>query len=69
VNVGWYQIRNALKSLNDTPNAVSFDDFDAAYKKLTAKLQPQVYELGFLRDSENMAAQTSISVAKKRENA
>ena len=52
LDVGWYQIRNALKSLNDTPNAVSFDDFDVAYKNLTVKLQPQVYELGFLRDSE-----------------
>jgi hypothetical protein len=57
LDVGWYQIRNALKSLNDTPNAVSFDDFDVAYKNLTVKLQPQVYELGFLRDSENMIEQ------------
>jgi di/tripeptidase len=52
LDVGWYQIRNALKSLNDTPNAVSFDNFDRAYKKLTEKCQPQVYEFGFLRDSE-----------------
>ncbi|MFI3221997.1 MAG: hypothetical protein QX191_03065, partial [Methylococcaceae bacterium] len=52
LDVGWYQIRNALKSLNDTPNAVSFDNFDKAYKKLTEKCQPQVYEFGFLRDSE-----------------
>lgn len=61
LDVGWYQIRNALKSLNDTPNAVNFDDFEAAYKKLTAKLQPQVYELGFLRDSEKMTA-TDVEV-------
>ena len=52
LDVGWYQIRNALKSLNDTPNAVSFDNFEKAYKALSEKLQPQVYELGFLRDSE-----------------
>ena len=54
LDVGWYQIRNALKSLNDTPNAVSFDNFDKAYKTLTEKLQPHVYELGFLRDAEKM---------------
>lgn len=54
LDVGWYQIRNALKSLNDTPNAVNFDNFDKAYKALTEKLQPQVYEFGFLRDSEKL---------------
>ena len=54
LDVGWYQIRNALKSLNDTNNAVSFDDFEKAYKALSEKLQPQVYEFGFLRNSENM---------------
>jgi hypothetical protein len=54
LGVGWYQIRNALKSLNDTPNATSFDNFDKAYKALTEKLQPQVYEFGFLRDSEKL---------------
>lgn len=52
LDVGWYQIRNALKSLNDTPNAVSFDNFEKAYKALSEKLQPQVYTLGFLWDSE-----------------
>ena len=61
LDVGWYQIRNALKSLNDTPNAVSFDNFDKAYKKLTEKCQPQVYELGFLRDSEK-STETNIEV-------
>lgn len=63
LDVGWYQIRNALKSLNDTPNAVSFDDFDVAYKNLTVKLQPQVYELGFLRDSEKTIETLTDSVA------
>ena len=28
---------------------VSFKPFEQAYKALTEKLQPQVYELGFLR--------------------
>jgi hypothetical protein len=54
LDVGWYQIRNALKSLNDTSNAVSFDDFEKAYKALSEKLQPQVYKFGFLRNSEKM---------------
>jgi hypothetical protein len=53
-DVGWYQIRNALKDFDGGSNAVSFSAFDAAYKKLTVKLQPQVYTLGFLRNSETM---------------
>ena len=28
---------------------VSFAEFEIAYKNLSAKLQPQVFELGFLR--------------------
>jgi hypothetical protein len=54
LDVGWYQIRNALKSFDDTHNAVSFSDFNEAYKVLTEKLQPLVYEFGFLRDSEKL---------------
>ena len=46
-DVGWYQIRNALKKRIETP--VDFDDFETAYKNLSDKLQPQVFELGFLR--------------------
>lgn len=46
-DVGWYQIRNALKKREDMP--VDFSTFEAAYKTLTEKLAPQVYELGFLR--------------------
>lgn len=50
-DVGWYQIRKALQARNasgDFP-PVSFKPFEAAYKELTEKLQPMVYELGFLR--------------------
>jgi len=50
-DVGWYQIRKALQARNadgDFP-PVSFKQFEEAYKTLTEKLQPQVYELGFLR--------------------
>ena len=50
-DVGWYQIRNALKARNasgDFP-PISFAEFEAAYKTLGDKLRPQVYELGFLR--------------------
>lgn len=51
-DVGWYQIRNALKKRNESGDfpAVSFSEFETAYKSLTEKLQPQVYELGFLRN-------------------
>jgi di/tripeptidase len=54
LDVGWYQIRNALKSFEGSNNEISFVDFNAAYKTLTEKLQPQVYEFGFLRDSEKL---------------
>jgi hypothetical protein len=48
-NVGWYQVRITLQASNangDFP-LVSFKPFEDAYKSLTEKLQPQVYELGF----------------------
>lgn len=50
-DVGWYQIRKALQFRNssgDFPH-ISFKSFEEAYKILTEKLQPQVYELGFLK--------------------
>lgn len=50
-DVGWYQVRKALQSRNaggDFP-PVSFMPFEEAYKALTEKLQPLVYELGFLK--------------------
>ncbi len=51
-DVGWYQIRNALKKRNESGDfpPVSFTDFESAYKTLTEKLQPLVFELGFLRE-------------------
>ena len=50
-DVGWYQIRNALKKRNESGDfiPVDFSEFELAYKNLTEKLQPQVFELGFLR--------------------
>jgi hypothetical protein len=50
-DVGWYQIRKALQARNASGDfaPVSFKPFEAAYKTLTEKLQPQVYELGFLK--------------------
>lgn len=50
-DVGWYQIRNALKKRNESGDSapVDFSAFEAAYKTLTEKLIPQVYDLGFLR--------------------
>lgn len=50
-DVGWYQIRNALKARNASGDAapVDFSPFEAAYKALSTKLQPMVFELGFLR--------------------
>ena len=50
-DVGWYQIRMALKAQNDTGNAipVNFEPFESAYKVLSEKLRPQVYTYGFLK--------------------
>jgi hypothetical protein len=50
-DVGWYQIRNALKKRNESGDfpPVSFKPFEEAYKALSEKLQPMVYELGFLK--------------------
>ena len=50
-DVGWYQIRNALKRREEGREQMKADFavFEAAYKTLTEKLVPQVYELGFLR--------------------
>lgn len=50
-DVGWYQIRNALKARNDSGDTlpVNFAPFEQAYQTLTEKLQPQVFRLGFLR--------------------
>ncbi len=50
-DVGWYQIRQALKAQNESGNSVpvSFATFEAAYKALSEKLRPQVYQYGFLK--------------------
>ena len=50
-DVGWYQIRKALQARNASGDfvPVSFKSFEDQYKALTEKLQPQVYELGFLK--------------------
>lgn len=51
-DVGWYQIRKALQARNSSGDfqPISFKPFEDAYKELTLKLQPQVYELGFLKN-------------------
>lgn len=50
VDVGWYQVRNALKERNSSGDyiPISFENFEMAYRKLGDKLRPMVYELGFL---------------------
>lgn len=50
-DVGWYQIRNALKARNASSEMVpvSFNSLDQTYQTLTDKLRPLVFELGFLR--------------------
>lgn len=50
-DVGWYQIRKALQARNTSGDfpPVSFKQFETVHKALTEKLQPMVYELGFLK--------------------
>ncbi|MDZ4807178.1 MAG: hypothetical protein SGI96_02805 [Bacteroidota bacterium] len=50
-DVGWYQVRKALQARNSNSDfaPTDFKRFEEAYKALTEKLQPQVYELGFLK--------------------
>ncbi|XXQ68543.1 hypothetical protein ACKLNO_01360 [Neisseriaceae bacterium B1] len=45
-DVGWYQIRNALKI---AAPQTDFTPLESAYKKLAEKLEPLVYEYGFLK--------------------
>lgn len=44
---GWYQIRNALKK---AAPQTDFIPFETAYAALAAKLEPLVYEYGFLKE-------------------
>jgi len=46
-DTGWYQVRRALEAFSNT-QFTDFDPFKAAYAGLSAKLRPQVFELGFL---------------------
>jgi hypothetical protein len=50
-DVGWYQIRNALKARNTSGDTlpVNFGEFESVYKILGDKLRPLVFTLGFLR--------------------
>ncbi len=50
-DVGWYQIRNALKKRNASGDflPLDFSPFEQAYQTLSDKLRPQVFELGFLK--------------------
>lgn len=50
-DVGWYQIRFAIKDFNDLGEniPISFDLFEKAYNELTEKIRPQVYTYGFLK--------------------
>jgi hypothetical protein len=50
-DVGWYQIRKALQARNNSGDCVpiNFKPFEEAYKTLTEKLRPMVFELGFLK--------------------
>ncbi|MEN9372515.1 MAG: hypothetical protein RIR79_67 [Pseudomonadota bacterium] len=49
-DVGWYQIRNALKKRNESGEnlPIDFSPFESAYAALSDKLRPMVLELGFL---------------------
>lgn len=46
-DAGWYQVRRSLQASSETA-LTTFDPFNAAYVRLTTKLRPMVFELGFL---------------------
>jgi hypothetical protein len=46
-DAGWYQVRHALEAYSDT-ELTDFDPFKTSYAKLSEKLRPQVFKLGFL---------------------
>jgi hypothetical protein len=50
VDVGWFQVRRTLQARNSSGDyqPISFTSFEDAYTVLTHKLQPQVFEFGFL---------------------
>ncbi len=50
-DVGWYQIRQALKLYGESSEGrpTDFTQFNAAYSALSEKLRPMVYSLGFLK--------------------
>lgn len=50
-DVGWYQIRQALKAYGESAEGrpTDFSVFESAYSALSVKLRPQVYSLGFLK--------------------
>ena len=50
-DVGWYQIRQALKAYGESAEGrpTDFTTFESAYRTLADKLRPQVYEYGFLK--------------------
>lgn len=50
-DVSWYQVRKALEARNASGDTlpVDFLPFENAYKTLSDKLRPMVFELGFLR--------------------
>jgi hypothetical protein len=50
-DVGWFQVRKSIEFRNNNSEhqPVCFDSFKIAYEILTEKLQPMVYDLGFLK--------------------
>ena len=50
-DVGWYQIRQALKAYGESEEGrpTDFTRFESAYRALADKLRPKVYEYGFLK--------------------
>ena len=58
-DAGWYQVRNGLYGKDvpfaKTPEMIAaFEKFQAAYKELTERLRPMVYELGMLPREEGL---------------
>ena len=51
-DIGWWQIRNAIKHRNDSGDFKEYDmgNFKESYRELSNKIRPKVFEYGFLKE-------------------
>lgn len=48
-DAGWYQVKEMIKDIGSPDLKKEFNDFQELYRNLGIKMQPKIYELGFLK--------------------